>query len=118
MDWESRGILENIITVEESHADALVLHLGAILKPMPASKCSDSVARYHAMPFYLFLLSWIWNAVLQERPLSWSEALPMATTTALTLRVFEDEFPRIDLPETRVCPRAEGMANVYEEAVI
>lgn len=102
LDQEDSGILDGIVAVEKQHMEQVVL--------------------YHALPFYLYILMWIWNGVVDEKALKWqTEDLktpyPVAKSP-LSMRVFEgkNRFPSFSAPDPRVCKDSvTGFAEVRDQ---
>eukprot|EP00913_Durusdinium_trenchii_P031923 g29898.t1 len=90
LDFEDKAILEGLVAVEKAHQEDVVL--------------------YHAVPFSIYMLSWIWNGVLDV-----NAPYPIGKMP-LSIRVFDGskQFPSFSAPDPAVCPPPTGFAEVAE----
>ncbi|CAK8985712.1 unnamed protein product [Durusdinium trenchii] len=100
LDFEDKAILEGLVAVEKAHQEDVVL--------------------YHAVPFSIYMLSWIWNGVSRDHALKW-EVLDVNAPypigkMPLSIRVFDGskQFPSFSAPDPAVCPPPTGFAEVAE----
>eukprot|EP00439_Symbiodinium_sp_Y106_P039235 s1592_g4.t2 len=101
LDPEDKAILEGVAAVERAHLHDVVL--------------------YHALPFDVYTLAWIWHGISNEDMLTWKpldrvQTPYPAAAMRLALRVFHkgQQFPLFKAPDLKLCWPVSGRPSVRE----